>query len=395
MPQKLDVARAAVAELLKVHADTVVFEPNATNAVNTILRNLVWDDDGTDEILYFNSVYGANGKTIDYLVDTHIGKLASREITITYPCEDEEIVAVFKAAVQQSRAEGKRPKICLYDAVSSLPGVRFPFEELTKACREEGIISLLDGAQGIGMIEFDIGALDPDFFLTNCHKWLHVPRGCAVLYVPLRNQHLITSTTPTSHGYVPKTRQRFNPLPKSDKSAFVANFDFTGTTDRSTFLCVPSAIAWRRDVLGGEERIMEYTQTLAQEGGKKAAEVLGTEVLENRSGSMTKCSMTNVALPLKFVATATARGGGGTAGVSGGSGDQELEIPVEDVADAQEWIMRVLISDYNTYVVVYTYNNRFWVRISAQVYLDIGDFEWAGQILLELSKRVAKGDYKK
>lgn len=363
-----------------------MFEPNATNAINTILRNLTWDDDHKDEILYFNSIYGACGKTIDYLVDSLLGRVASREIAIMYPCEDEEIFAAFKEAVRQSRSEGKRPKVCVYDVVSSLPGVRFPFEELTKACKEAGIVSIVDGAQGIGMIDLDLGALDPDFFLTNCHKWLHVPRGCAILYVPFRNQQLITTTTPTSHGYVPRTTKRFNPLPKSEKSAFVNNFEFTGTTDRSSYLCVPAAIKWRQDVLGGEARIIEYTQTLAKEGGKKAAQILGTEVLDNRSGTMSNCSMTNVALPLKFVAISD------TTGTR--ESDEELRIPIEDVQEAREWMTNTLISEYKTYVVIFRYGDRFWVRVSAQVYLDVGDFEWIGQVLLELSRRAAKGEYK-
>ncbi len=387
LPKKIDEGREAVAKLLKVPTDTVVFETNATTAVNTVLRNMVWDDDHKDEILYFNSVYGSSGKTIDYLVDSLAGRVTSREVAINYPCEDEEVIASFKAAVHQSKLEGKRPKMCLYDIVSSLPGVRFPFEEITKACKEAGIISLIDGAQGIGMIELDLEVLDPDFFLTNCHKWLHVPRGCAILYVPLRNQHIIKSTTPTSHGYESRTNKRFNPLPQSNKPAFVLNFEHTGTADRSAFVCVPAAIKWRQDVLGGEDRIIEYTQTLAKAGGKKAAHILGTEVLDNRSGTMSNCSMTNVALPLKFVATAD--------GVTGTDGpDKELTIPVEDVLAAGEWMTNTLISDYKTYVVIFRYAGRFWVRISAQVYLNIGDFEWIGQVLLELSRRAAKGEYK-
>ena len=386
MPRKIDDAREAVAKLLKVPQETVVFESNATTAVNTILKNIVWNDDHQDDILYFNSIYGSSGKTIDYLVDSLAGCVASREIRINYPCEDDEIVAAFKSAVEQSKLEGKRPRICLYDTVSSLPGVRFPFEELTKECKDFGILSLVDGAQGIGMIELNISVLDPDFFLTNCHKWLHVPRGCAALYVPLRNQSLITTTTPTSHGYVSRTNKRLNPLPANDKSPFVTNFEFTGTTDRSPYICVPAALKWRHDVLGGEDRIMQYTQQLAKEGGKRAAQILGTEVLDNKSGSMSNCSMTNVALPLKFVtqvdtheAEVTNKGG---------------EIPHEDELDARDWMYRTLISDYKTFVALFRYNDRFWARISAQVYLDIEDFEWAGKILLELCKRVYRREYK-
>ena len=379
----IDNSREVVANLLKIPTNTIVLEQNATTAVNTILKNITWNDDCRDEIIYFNTIYGACGKTIDYLVDSLAGRVAAREVVIKYPCEDDEIVAAFKSAVDQSKSAGKRPKICMYDTVSSLPGVRFPFEDLTRECKEAGIFSLVDGSQGIGMIDLNLSELDPDFFLTNCHKWLHVPRGCAALYVPLRNQWIITTTTPTSHGYVAKTNKRFNPLPESDKSNFVLNFEFTGTVDRSPYLCIPAAINWRRDVLGGEDRIMRYTQKLAKEGGKRAAQILGTEVLDNPSGSMSNCSMTNVALPIRLVAPPETNGP-----------DQGNIIPSEDGVVAREWMNRKLISDYRTFVALFRYNDRIWARISAQVYLDIGDFEWAGRVLLELSGRVTRGEYK-
>ncbi|RYO76179.1 hypothetical protein DL766_007478 [Monosporascus sp. MC13-8B] len=385
LPTKIDEARKAVAELLNAPTDTVVFELNATMAVNTILRNLTWDDDCRDEILYFNSVYGACGKTIDYIIDSNAGRVASREIPIVYPCEDGEIISAFQVAIQQSKSENKRPKICLFDTVSSLPGVRFPFEKLTKECKETGVLSLVDGAQGIGMIDIDLTSLNPDFFLTNCHKWLHVPRGCAILYVPFRNQVLITSTVPTSHGYVSKSNKRFNPLPQSKKSAFVTNFEFTGTTDRAPYICVPAALKWRRDFLGGEKRVMQYTQTLAKEGGRKVARILGTEVLDNPSGTMSNCSMTNVALPLRFVDDDTLEAGGSSS---------ELKIPAGDAQQAREWMAKTLVDDYKTFLPIFVYNNRFWTRISAQVYLDIRDFEWIGQILLELTRRAAAREYK-
>ncbi|KAI1452486.1 PLP-dependent transferase [Annulohypoxylon moriforme] len=366
VPDILNESREAVAKLLNAPTDTVVLVQNASVGVNTVLRNITWSDDSKDEILYFSTIYGACGKTIDYMVDSGQGRISAREIRLTYPLEDDEVIAALRDAIEASTKSMKRIRVCLFDTVSSLPSVRLPFERITKVCREGGILSLIDGAQGVGMIDIDLKTLDPDFFVSNCHKWLYVPRSCAVLYVPERNQALIKSSLPTSHGYISESEpsRRFNPLPKQNESAFVNNFQFVGTLDTSAYLCVKDAVDWRQQILGGESRIIEYMQTLAREGGKKAASILGTEVLDNESGSMSRCATTNVALPL-------------------GS---------EEAARASEWMMEMMASDYKTFIPLFRHNGRSWARISAQVYLDIEDFEWAGQVLLELCERVKRGE---
>ncbi|KAK6853633.1 Hercynylcysteine sulfoxide lyase [Apiospora arundinis] len=391
-PKLLDESREAVAKVLRAPAETVVLVPNATAAVNTILRNLAWSPDGRDEILHFSTIYGGCGKTIDYIVDAHqpAGLVSSREIPLKYPFEDADAVAAFEAAVATCRAEGKRPRLCLFDTVSSLPGIRFPFEAVTESCRKHDVLSLVDGAQGVGLIDLDLTKLDPDFFLSNCHKWLFVPRGCAVLYVPVRHQGLIRSSVPTSHGYVTTQPSangtpRFNPLPKSKNSPFVNQFEFTGTIDCAPYLCVADAVRWRRDVLGGEDKILQYTEALAREGGKRAAAILGTEILENSTGTLGRCGMTNVALPVQIV-----QGGSSSSTEAGKDG----AISVAEVPTVRQWILKTLMEDYNTFIPLFQGDGKIWARMSAQVYLEEEDFDWAGRTLLEISQRIAKGEHR-
>ncbi|CAO2647922.1 Nn.00g088440.m01.CDS01 [Neocucurbitaria sp. VM-36] len=364
-PQALDASRAALAAHLNVPANTVVFAANATTAFNIIMRNINWATDGKDEIISFNTIYGGCNKTIEYIVDTNPGLVSSRTVTLTYPLEDSEVINLFREAVAAARAEGKRPRIAVFDVVSSQPGVRFPFETLTDVCRELDILSLVDGAQGVGMIKLDLSTLDADFFLSNCHKWLHTPRGCAFLHVPFRNQGLIRSTLPTSRSYVPlRIAEKCNPVPAEEvvgKSEWVQSFDFVGTLDNSQPVVVKDALQWRKEVLGGEERILEYLWWLAKEGGKKTAEILGTSVIDNKSGTLTNCAMVNVWLPVKSA----------------------------DVQDnALAWAQEVLVKEYKTFIALSQHNGQWFTRLSAQVYLDLEDFEWAGKTLKEISERV-------
>jgi selenocysteine lyase/cysteine desulfurase len=379
-PKLLDTSREAVAKILNAPVETVVFVPNATTGVNTVLRNIVWHKDGKDEILHFSTIYGACGKTVAYVSEASGDLVKGRQIEITYPAEDSDIVGAFKSAIRASRAERKFPRIAVFDTVSSLPGLRVPFQQLTAICREEGILSLIDGAHGIGHIHLDLSALDPDFFVSNCHKWLYVPRGCAVFYVPVRNQAIMRSTLPTSHGFVPRADQSVglpNPLESFGKSEYISNFAFVGTIENSNYLLIPDAIKWREEVCGGEQAIIEYNTKLAKEAGKVVADILGTSVMDNSTNTLSDCCLANVALPL----TASAER------IAGKS-----TVKPEFAMAATVWMQKTLVDEYKTFIAIFYFQGQWWTRLSAQIYLDLSDFEWAGKILKEICERAAVKD---
>jgi selenocysteine lyase/cysteine desulfurase len=105
---------------------------------------------------------------VNYITETT--PASSVKVTYTYPIEDDWLLSAFTNKVKEVEAAGGKVTVAVFDTVVSLPGLRMPFERLVKACREMGVLSIVDGAHGVGHVELDLGALDADFFVSNCHK---------------------------------------------------------------------------------------------------------------------------------------------------------------------------------------------------------------------------------
>jgi selenocysteine lyase/cysteine desulfurase len=176
-PKILDESRAAMSKLLNVDVDTLAFVQNASVGVNTVLRNFVFEP--KDKIVYFATIYGACEKTVQYIVETTPAEAV--KIQYTYPVSDDWLVDEFQRVVREEQNAGNTVRLAIFDTVVSLPGVRMPFEKLTKACKELGVLSCVDGAHGAGHIALDLGALDCDFFVSNCHKYA-LTIGLCVLF---------------------------------------------------------------------------------------------------------------------------------------------------------------------------------------------------------------------
>lgn len=73
--------------------------------------------------------------------------------------------------------------------------------------------------------------MDPDFFISNCHKWLYAPRGCAFLYVPFRNQRLV-------HPAIINSAYKDHSDPQDTSVTFQKEFEWPGTTDFTNYMCI-------------------------------------------------------------------------------------------------------------------------------------------------------------
>lgn len=163
----LNEARASMAPMLGAYVDEVVFIPSATAGVNTVLRNLEWKKG--EVLLYFTTIAPSCQKTVDSLSETT--DVETYPIDISFPTTDDEILRLFCSAVVEIHGKGKTPRMAIFDTILSFPGMRFPWEKLVILCRELKILSLIDGAHGVGHIDLThVGQIRPDFLVSDCYK---------------------------------------------------------------------------------------------------------------------------------------------------------------------------------------------------------------------------------
>lgn len=125
-------------------------------------------------------------------------------------------------------------------------------------------------------------------------------------------------------------------------------------------MCIIAALEFRES-LGGEEAIQAYCNKLARDGGKLAAEILGTEVLENEEGTLT-VHMVNVRLPLS-----------------------KPRVPDDKVAD---YFFDKLMYEHKTCAQPFKHNNHWYVRLSAQAYVELDDFKYCAKALLKICREL-------
>ncbi|KGJ96704.1 SufS family cysteine desulfurase [Thalassotalea sp. ND16A] len=75
----------------------------------------------------------------------------------------------------------KKCKFLAINHISNVLGKINPVEELIKLAKQQGAITLIDGAQAIAHLAVDVQALDCDFYVFSAHK-MFGPTGLGVLY---------------------------------------------------------------------------------------------------------------------------------------------------------------------------------------------------------------------
>tara|TARA_B100000959_G_scaffold144504_1_gene151780 strand:- start:120 stop:1274 length:1155 start_codon:yes stop_codon:yes gene_type:complete len=221
--EHLEKSREALSSYVKCSKDDVVFFPNPSTALNTVLRSL--DLKKGDEILTTNHEYGAMDRAWSFLCKKTGAKYITQSITLPLLSEEEFIEEFTKGITQ-------RTKIIFLSHITSSTALIFPVKKICQIARERNIITIIDGAHAPTQIQLDINDINPDFYAGACHKWMCSPKGVAFLYVKRSFQDMIEPLV-VSWGYEAE---------KPGHSQFLDYLEWQGTNDMSAYLTIPDTI---------------------------------------------------------------------------------------------------------------------------------------------------------
>jgi isopenicillin-N epimerase len=268
--EPLDRARKALAKFVGARATDLVFVPNATTAVNGVVRSLELRPG--DELLTTTQDYNACRNVLVEAARRAGAKMVLADVPFPVRTPDDIVGAIMREVTRKTR-------LAMVDHVSSHTALIFPIERIIRELEARGVETLVDGAHAPGMVPLDIRRLNPAYYTGNLHKWVCAPKGAAFLWAREDKQKGLQPAV-ISHG---------NNQLRPGYSRFQDRFDWAGTMDPSAKFSVADAIGWMGKLLpGGWRELRQRNHELAVKARRILCEQLGTEPLcpERMLGSM-------------------------------------------------------------------------------------------------------------
>ena len=162
------------ATFLGCDADELLFTRGAGEALSTVAHGL--DLNPGDEVLTTTREHPSF--ISPWLALARRRGIVLKQIDLPAPLTGpEQALGLFAGAVTE------RTKVMAFSHVQYADGALLPVSDLCQFARQRNILTLVDGAQALGMIDFLVRDLGCDFYATCFHKWLGGSHGSGALYV--------------------------------------------------------------------------------------------------------------------------------------------------------------------------------------------------------------------
>ena len=309
---RLREASDQVAPFLGSRPDDLVFVPNVTTGMNTVLGSVALRPG--DEVVITDLGYGAIALAAGSVCDKSGATL--RTVHIEYPVRDagDVVEPIVRALAPQTR-------LVVIDHVTAQTAQVLPVAAVAEACHARGVPVLVDGAHVPGSRPLDIPSLGVDWYAANLHKWAHAPRGCGILWAAPARQSVL----------------HFPVVSWGHNKGFREEFEHTATADPMSYLAAPEGIAFLHEL--DFEACVRYTHGLAREA----------------AGILTERWRTTFEIPCDMVGAMVT-----------------VPMPLDagsTVADAERLRLALLLEE-RIEVALHAWRGRLWTRVSAQVYND-------------------------
>lgn len=317
-----------LADFVGACGDDLALVENATSGVNAVLRSL--DLRPGDEVVTTQHLYPAVAFTLGWVLER--SGAVQRQVQLPFPLNDPAVVLErIEAAITP------RTRLVVVDHITSATSLVLPVADIVALCRDRGLRVLIDGAHGPGMLELDLPALGADWYTGNCHKWLCGAKGAGFLWAnPERSD--------ATEGLHPAVLSNYT------GRGFPREFDWVGTRDTTSWLSLDEALAFQREI--GPRRIREHNRNLVLRGARTLADLWGSDLPcpESMVGSI-------VSMPCPVAVEPT-------------------EAAARELAS---WLWRT----HRIEPMPVAFGGRMWIRISAHLYNEPGEYEQLGRALLD------------